>query len=333
MSVIHSSTRPSPRNRLEDVSRVASRYGVYFFAAAVFVATCAAIPGFLSGASIRELLVLASILGIAAAGQTVAAVFGGLDLSIAPLIGLSSVLLAQLTGDHWSLVPTLAVIAAVAVITGLTNGLVSHFLAAPSLVVTLAVGSIVTGITLALNQGSAGGTIPNWVTHSVSAAAKTGGVPIAPVVAVWVLLSILGVLLQRRAPTFRRLYAAGTNPGAARLALISLSRMSVFAFVFSALAAALAGLFLGGFSGGADPAIGDPYLFLTVAAVVVGGTSLLGGQGGLGRTLVGAFVISNLTTLLLGIGINTNLQQVMLGLLIVLLVFAYGREQHVKERV
>lgn len=313
--------------------RLAARYGVYILAIVVFAATCLAIPDFFNGSSIRSLLVLTSILGIASIGQTIVAIVGGLDLSIAAMIGLSSVLVAVLTGSGWPFWETAILIVAAALAIGAINGLVTHYFKAPSLVVTLAVGSIITGITLSLNTGSAGGTIPTWITQSVSTNASTFALPIPPVVAVWLLVSAGGMLLQRRSAAFRRLYAIGTNAAASRLVLISVPMMSAIAFATSAVFAALAGVFLGGFSGGANVDIGQPYLFLTIAAVVVGGTSLIGGRGGLGRTLAGAFVISTLTTLLLGVGIDTNVQQILLGALIVLLVFCYGRESHVGGRI
>jgi ribose transport system permease protein len=277
--------------------------------------------------------VLSSILGIASIGQTLAIIVGGLDLSVASVIGLSSVMLAVLSAKGWPFALTAAAIFAVAVAVGALNGFLSHRLNAPALVVTLASGSILTGATMMLNRGSAGGTIPAWITESVSVNASTLGLPIPLVVVVWIVLTAVLVLLQRRSPSFRRIYASGMNPVAARLALVRLSVVWASAFAASAVAAAVAGLFLGGFSGGANIDVGQPYLFLTIAAVVVGGTSLLGGRGGLGRTMAGAFLISNLTLLLLGVGVGTNVQQMLLGALIVLLVFLYGREAHVRTRI
>ncbi|MCW2847438.1 MAG: transporter permease [Marmoricola sp.] len=326
-------TQPTTAGPRWDLRRLGSQYGVYVFAVLVFLATCIFMPGFLSVASIKSLLVLASILGIASIGQTLAIIVGGLDLSVASMIGLSSVSLAVLSARGWSFATTFLLILAVAVVVGVLNGLLAHRLQAPALVVTLASGSILTGVTMMLNKGSAGGTIPEWITESVSVNATTLGIPMPLVVLVWVALTGVLVLLQRRSPSFRRIYASGMNPTAARLALVRLPVVWASAFAASAAAAAIAGIFLGGFSGGANIDVGQPYLFLTIAAVVVGGTSLLGGRGGVGRTLAGAFLISNLTTLLLGVGVGTNVQQILLGTLIVALVYLYGREAHVRTRI
>jgi ribose transport system permease protein len=326
-------TQASPTGSRWDLRRWGSQYGVYLFAVVVFAATCVLMPGFLTVPSIKSLLVLASILGIASIGQTLAIIVGGLDLSVASMIGLSSVSLAVLSARGWPFVATLAAIVVVALVVGALNGMLSYRLQAPALVVTLATGSVLTGVTMMMNKGSAGGTIPEWITQSVSVNASTLGLPIPLVVVAWLVLTALIVFLQRRSPSFRRIYASGMNPTAARLALVRLPVVWASAFGASALAAAIAGIFLGGFSGGANIDVGQPYLFLTIAAVVVGGTSLLGGRGGVGRTMAGAFLISNLTTLLLGVGVSTNVQQILLGALIVLLVFLYGREAHVRTRI
>jgi ribose transport system permease protein len=329
------STRFSSRGTWshQDARRVVSRYGVYIFTVGVFLLTGLLMPGFLTVSSIKSLLVLSSILGIASIGQTVAIIVGGIDLSVASVIGLSSVMLALLSGNGASFAVTAGAILMAAVLVGGLNGFLAYRLRAPALVVTLASGSVVTGVTMTLNKGSAGGTVPEWITRSVSTNATTLGVPIPFVVVAWVVLTTVLVVFQRRSPTFRRIYATGMNPEAARLALVRLPVVWAAAFAVSALAAAVAGVFLGGFSGGANIDVGQPYLFLTIAAVVVGGTSLLGGRGGLGRTMAGAFLISNLTTLLLGVGVGTNAQQMLLGTLIVLLVFLYGREPHVRTRI
>jgi ribose transport system permease protein len=107
--------------------------------------------------------------------------------------------------------------------------------------------------------------------------------------------------------------------------------MAVYAL--SAALAAVAGMLLAGFSGAADPTVGATYLFTTVAAVVVGGTPLTGGRGGYGRTVAGCLVVTELGTLLIGLGLDQPAQQICLGILIVVLVAFYGREPHLSMRV
>jgi len=103
-------------------------------------------------------------------------------------------------------------------------------------------------------------------------------------------------------------------------------------FGLSAVFAALCGIFFLGFTEAALPTVGDPYLFLAIGAVVIGGTSLLGGKGGYGRTVIGAIVLTELTTILLGIGLPQSLEQVFLGMIIIIAVAIYGRDPHVRTR-
>jgi ribose transport system permease protein len=119
---------------------------------------------------------------------------------------------------------------------------------------------------------------------------------------------------------------------AARLAHVRTTKAFVVVFVISAICAAVVGVLFAGFSGTADATVGDPYLFQTLTAVVIGGTSLLGGRGGYGRTVAGALVLSELTTLLVGQGYSASLQEALLGVLVVLLVAVFGRESHVSMK-
>jgi ribose transport system permease protein len=158
-------------------------------------------------------------------------------------------------------------------------------------------------------------------------------VPLPPIVVLWLLLAALLALAERGTLFGRYLFASGANERAARLALVPVAAIRVGTFALSAVCAAVAGILLAGFSGGADASVGQPYLFQTVAAVVVGGTSLLGGSGGYARTVAGALLITLLTTLLIGLGFDDRLQQLLLGALIVALVGAYGREPHVRTQI
>ncbi len=136
-----------------------------------------------------------------------------------------------------------------------------------------------------------------------------------------------------RTPYGRRLYALGGNPLAARYALIEPAPMWTITFALSAWFAALAGVLLLGFTGSAYGDVGQPYLFQTLAAVVVGGTSLLGGRGSYWGTVVGAIVLTEINTLLIGLGLQPSLVQAALGAVIIALVSLYGREPHLRTTI
>lgn len=305
----------------------------FLLAGALFVIGGAVIQGFASIPNLRSLLVLGSFLGIACIGQTFVVLLGGIDLSIPAVIGMADVITTHLYGQGHSFVMVAGVVLGMSLVVGLINGIATRLLKAHSLIVTLATNSIVLGAVLIITQGKNSGTVPSWLTQAASPIGKTGPLPVPPIIVVWAVLTAGAIFLQRRTTFGRRLYACGTNPLAAKLALVRSPVVWTAAFALSAVCAAGAGVLLAGFSGGADPNVGASYLFTTVAAVVVGGTSLIGGRGGYGRTVAGVLLITVVTTLLIGVGANDQVQQMMLGFLIVLMVGIYGRQAHVRSEI
>jgi ribose transport system permease protein len=305
----------------------------YLLVPALFAVGAASIPGYASKGSIYSLLVLSSLLGLASLGQTLCVVVGGVDLSIPAVIGLADVVITQLYGSGWSFWTATLVILAIALAIGAANALISIVLGVHSLVITLGTGLVVAGGVLTWHHSAVTGTVPQWLITSVQVIGKTGPIPLPAIVVIWIVITVLTILFQRFTRLGREIYATGANPVAARLAHVRTTWVWVAAFAISALFAAITGIFFAGFSGGADASVGDPYLFETLTAIVVGGTSLLGGRGGYGRTVVGVLVITQLTTILIGQGSSAAMQEALLGLVVIALVALYGREPRVSSRL
>lgn len=305
----------------------------YLLVPALFAVGAVTIEGYSSHPSIVSLLVLSSFLGIASLGQTFCVIIGGVDLSIPAMMGLADVVITQLYGQGWSFWTAALVILGIAVGVGAANALLSLALNVSPLVITLGTGLIVSGGVLTWNHQAISGTVPSWLTSAVQVIDKTGPIPLPGIVVAWIVIAVLVIGFQRFTRLGRELYATGANASAARLAYVRTTWVWIFAFVTSAVFAAVAGIFLAGFSGSADSTVGDPYLFETITAIVVGGTSLLGGRGGYGRTVVGTIVIIQLTTILIGKGASSAIQEALLGLLVILLVALYGREPDVTARL
>jgi ribose transport system permease protein len=325
---------------VNELSRLWNRWGVvvlrvvpYALVPILFAIGALTIDGYATRSSVLSLLVLSSMLGIASIGQTLCVIIGGVDLSIPAVIGLADVVITQLYGAGWAFATASLLILGLAIGIGAANALVSLGLRVHTLVITLGTGLIVTGGVLTWNSSPLTGTIPPWLTTAVAPIGKTGPIPVPAVVVIWFVLSVLTIGFQRFTRLGREIYSAGANPVAAQLARVRMVWVWVVVFVIAAVFAATTGVFFAGFSGGADANVGNPYLFETLTAIVVGGTSLLGGRGGYGRTVVGVLVITQLTTLLVGAGFNSSMQEALLGILIVLLVGAYGREPHVATRL
>jgi ribose transport system permease protein len=305
----------------------------YLLVPVLFLLCAVTIDGYLSKSSVISLLVLASLLGLASLGQTMTIIAGGADLSIPAVIGLADILVVKLYGQGWSFWSAVLLIAAIAAVIGAANAVVSVLLRVHPLITTFGMNLIVTGIALELSHGFTTGSVPSWLTSAVAVIGRTGPIPVPAVVVIWGGLAVLAIAFLRLTRLGREIYATGANPVAARLARVRTTWVLVVVFVISALCAALVGVLFAGQGGTADPTIGQPYFFQTITAVIIGGTSLLGGRGGYGRTIAGAFIVTELTTLLVGNGFGASMQEVLLGVLVIVLVVAYGREAHVSAKV
>jgi ribose transport system permease protein len=305
----------------------------YILVPVLYILSLIFIPGYFSKLSIISLLILASLLGLASLGQTMTIIAGGIDLSIPAVIGLSDIIVTQLYYKHWSLPVIFLAIAGLAIVIGTISAVSSVLLHVHSLITSFGMSLVVSGLALEWSNGAVNGAIPGWLTSSVSAIGRSGPIPIPAIIIVWAVASVLAVAFLRLTRVGRETYALGANPVAARLAIVRSTWTLVVAFSISALCAAMVGIFFAGYSGIPDPTVGEPYFFLTITAVLIGGTSLLGGRGGYQRTVMGALIVAELTTLLVGVGFNASFQELALGILVVALCSTYGRELKVAAKI
>jgi len=297
------------------------------------------IEGFASGNNIKSMLLFASFLGLASIGQTLVALLGGLDLSIPFIIGAANVGLLYLIS--LGVPPWLATIVVLAIGTtlGVINGFLSYKLQGQALIVTLGTGFAISGgvqiVTSIGSQysGNVFGTVPAWLANLSAMNGTTFGLPFPPVIAIWGVIALILIVGMRLTVYGRFLYALGVNRTSASRVMISEMRYWVIAYALSGFFAAMTGSLLLGWSGGGFIGVGDQYLFLTLAAVVVGGTSLLGGAGGYGFTVIGVLVLQVLSSFLVGIGLKFEWQQFIFGLLILPMVALYARSPHIRTQI
>jgi ribose transport system permease protein len=300
----------------------------------LFAVTAVTVSGFVTKSSLYSDLVLASFLGIAAAGQTIVILIGGIDLSVPSMIGAANLVTPALIARGWGVGPTIVFVLGAAALVGGLGGYIIRRLRASPLIVTLATGAIVLGGALAWTKnGFASGSVPGWLTHFSSPIGRTLGLGIPPVLVVWALIAlVLGVVLHRSV-TGHHVYATGANERAAELAGVRTVRVWVGAFALSGMSGAAVGVLLTGFIGSSAVGIGDPYLFTSLAAVLVGGTSLVGARGDYSRTVLGALILTLVTTLLVGHGAGVATQEIVFGVLIMIFVGLYGRDRRVRDRI
>lgn len=320
---------------IEWLLRLQSRFPVLQSAVAVaaFVLGALTLDGFARPASIVSVLVLSSLVALAGLGQTFVVLIGGIDLSVASFLVVGAVAVAQLPTTFGIPVGvTVALLVPFSLVLGAVVGWLCHRFRLEPLIVTLAMGTLALGLVQVPTEGMIAGGTPDWLLALTSLRATTFGLPFPPILAIWLLLTIaMGVFIHRTVAG-RRLLATGANARAARYALIRVRSVWVLVFAVSALMASLAGIALASFSGTVNTSIGGPYLFQSLAAVIIGGTAF-GGPGDYTRTVVGAVMLTVITTVLIGYGLPTSDQQVLYGLVILLAMVIYGRGKGYRDRV
>lgn len=273
-------------------------------------------PAFLSLGNLSLLAAESSVILLLASGQTMVMLIGGIDLSMAALAALVSVLIALgLPAMGPGAVPAALALAA---LLGAAQGALHAQAQLPSVIVTLGGLGMWSGIALAVAHTtipiSSGYGAIGWLDGS------TFGVPHAFAFAA----AALGVLagLTRRLPFGRAVVATGLNPTAALLSGIRVARVKIAAFALSGLFAGLAGMTMAARTYSGSPAIADSLLLPSIAAVLVGGTALTGGVGGFAGTLVGVLTITVLRIGIAAIGIDPAYEPIAYGILIVAAVAA-----------
>lgn len=278
----------------------------------LFIAT----PLFLTGDNLLNVLLAASVTALLAAGQTYVIILAEIDLSVGAVLGISSIVTAFTLQEH-SLPVGLLAGWSVGAVAGLVNGLLVTKLRMPSFIATLAMMSVLSGLTLQFSQG-------NPVSIRSDRFLDIGqahllGVPMP----VWIMLvafAAFGFLLSRTR-FGRYVYATGDNADAARLAGIKVHRVKILAFVISGVLSATAGFILAARLGTAQPTAGTGLELAAIAAVIIGGTSLAGGRGALAGTLIGALLLGVIDNGLNLLAVSPFLQGVVKGLVILLAIF------------
>ncbi|MET7290172.1 ABC transporter permease [Streptomyces sp. NPDC005573] len=273
-------------------------------------------PVFLTSTNLLNVGLATSVVALLAIGQTYVIVLAEIDLSVGAVLGFSSVVTALVLRDH-GLFPALAAGLGVGAAAGLLNGVLVTRTRMPSFIATLAMMSILSGLTLQLSDGNPVG-VSDYAFQGIGQD-YLAGIPVP----VWLMVAgyaVFGVLLARTG-FGRFVYATGDNLEAARLSGIRTQRVKVLAFVISGLLAALGGFILTARLSTAEPTAGTGLELESIAAVIIGGTSLAGGRGKLLGTLVGALVLGVIDNGMNLLDVSPFLQSVVKGLVILLAVF------------
>ena len=279
-------------------------------------------PAMFQFSQVLNILQVASFLGVIALGQTIVVLSGGIDLSQAGMVTLTNIAATSLMlGQPENIGLAVAVCLAMAVAIGALNGILVAIIGITPLIATLGMNAILFGAALVYTGGAPRGAAAD--AFSVIGTGSLFGIP-APTL-IWLLFAALVLLVTRGTIFGRWLYATGANPRAAALMGVPVERVIVAAYALSALLACLGGLLLTAYIGNPSLGIGNQFLLTAVAAVVVGGAALTGGQGGIIATVGGAVFITLLSSFTNIIRVSTGTQYVIQGAIIILSVLAYRR--------
>jgi len=265
-------------------------------------------------------------LALVAAGETFVVLTNGIDLSIGAMVTLANVACAD-AAAHGHGVLAVALALGVGIAAGLFNGLVVSFTGIAPLIATLATSSIYAGLALFI-LSTPGGTVPGWLSNST--AGSTHGIPVA---VFWLAGAIaLGWAILNRLPFGIYLQALGGSESASWSAGVRVVRARILAYVASGVCCSAAGIILAGLTQSGDPTIGAVYLLNGIAAVVIGGTSLVGGVGTIAGSILGAVALALVSAVLQVSGVSTNYQYIVSGLIVIGALLAHSLQAKAELR-
>lgn len=270
-------------------------------------------------------LQIASFLGIIATGAMLVILLGGIDLSVPWLVTVGGVMSAAAAGWWGDAGAALAIPFGIAcgALLGLVNGIGVAYLRVPSMIFTLGINAVAQGLIVVQTGGFAPQDRATPTMHLIATGRSLLGIPNA--LLVWLAVGAATVFLLHKTTLGRAIYAIGNRERAAYLSGVDTRRVVMLCFVLAGACSAAAGVLLTGYSTKAYQAMGDAYLLPAIAAVVLGGTHILGGSGSYIGTVVGVILITLLQSILSVMQIPEMGRQIVYGIVIITMLLVYGR--------
>ena len=275
---------------------------------------------FLTLKQISTTFLFAAVLGLMAAGQTLVMLTGGVDLSVATTATAGAFAVSRFGTEGSPKAILIALVIGLAI--GLVNGIGVALFRVNALIMTLGVSTVTLGALTVYSQKRFLSQAPDFV---VTLGSERFATYIPYDLLVWAPISALIILGLRYSGFGRMIYAVGDNPVATRLAGVRNWQVLLTVYALCGLLSAAAGILLVGFNNAADLGIATPFLLPSVAAVVIGGTSIFGGIGGYAGTILGALILTLLDSLLTILNASQAVRQILYGLIVLVLAAIYAR--------
>jgi ribose transport system permease protein len=281
---------------------------------------------FLSPEYLLQQLKVASFLGVIATGMMLVILLGQIDLSV-PWVVTTGAMMACAAAGHgalglWISIP-FGILCGIAI--GIVNGIGVAYLRIPSMIITLATNAVAQGLMVVYTGGFSPQDEASRAMRYIATGSAIPRVPNA--VLVWAVIGGIAIWLLARTTFGRAIYSIGNRERAAYLSGINTRRVTMLAFAVSGGLSAFAGVLLAGYASKAAQSMGDAYLLPSIAAVVLGGTHILGGRGSYLGTIAGVILITLLQSILSVMQITEAGRQLIYGAVIILMLLLYGREK------
>lgn len=283
-------------------------------------------PNFLSPEYLIQQLKVASFLGVIATGMMLVILLGHIDLSVPWGLTTGAMMASAIAAyGPWGVALSVPFGILCGVVLGLVNGIGVAYLRIPAMIITLATNAVAQGLMVVYSGGSSPRDSASVPMRYIATAETIPGVPNS--VFVWVIVGAGMVFLLNRTSFGRAVYGIGNREQAAYLSGIDTRRIVLIAFAICGGLAAFGGVLLAGYASKAAQSMGDAYLLPAIAAVVLGGTSILGGRGSYLGTVAGVILITLLQSILSVMQMPEFGRQIIYGVVIVLMLLLYGRER------
>jgi len=287
--------------------------------------------GFLNHNHVYAILRTASFLGIVSIGQTIVILTGGIDLSVVPLITMGNVFICMfINGQNSNTSWSLLFIIFLGALFGFLSGYGVAYLKISPLVMTLAVGSLITGITLIFSKGAPKG-LASPILRYIGVGSLFDFFPV--IIFIWLILSFLSILLLNFSVFGRKIYYIGANEKAAFFSGIRTNFTKTMAYSISGVTAVLTGSLMAGYTQTAFLGIGNEYVLWSIATVVIGGTALTGGKGGYVGTIAGTIIFVLLESILTVMNMPEAVRKMANGAIILILISIYYNQEKVKTKI
>jgi len=314
-----------PRSTAKAVTAWVLRYAIVWVLIALAIVSNIFYPGFFEIGNLRNILSQNAPVGLVAIGMTFVMIAGGFDLSVSAVFALGAVLFASFAG-HMPIVAALGLVLLVGLLAGAINGAIITRLNVNPFVATLGSASVFSGLAYLYSRSTP--VVPEKTSFLKLGTDSFLGVPIS--ILIFFAVFAIGAVVLAKSVYGRSVYAVGGNAEAARLAGIRIDFIKFSTYMLTGVCAALAGMIIASRTGVGQADVGVSITLDSIAMVIIGGTSLLGGEGAMWRTLVGILILATINNLFDALALDTAAQQLVKGVIVIgaVALEAFTRRRH-----